>query len=78
MVITKMWRSPIFEKKIFGPIWAQKIPKNRVFWTLLKMCSLVFPNFLYKDVELQCANYEKAHFSKKKFLGPKMPKNAQK
>ena len=42
------------------------------------MCSLVFPNFLYKDVELQCANYEKAHFSKKKFLGPKMPKNAQK
>ena len=70
MVKLKMWRSPIFKKNFFGPISGLKMPKNRVFWTFWKICSLVFPDFLYKDVELKCANYEKNIFSKKNFFGP--------
>ena len=67
----KMGWSPIFEKK-FEPIFGQKMPKNRVFWTFCKICSLVFPDFLCKGVELKCANYEKNFGAN---FGPKMLKN---
>ena len=35
--------------------WAnlgQKLPKNRVFWTLCKIASLVFSDCLHKDDQL--------------------------
>ena len=44
-----MWRSPIFEKKFFWANLGQKLPKNRVFWTLCKIPSLVFSDFWQKD-----------------------------
>ena len=78
MVMPKMWRSPIFEKKIFWANLGPKMPKNRVYWTLWKICSLVFPDFLYKDVEWKGPNCEKKKFSKKFFLGQFGPKNTQK
>ena len=49
MAMPKMWRSPILENKIFWANFGQKLPKNRVFWTLCKIASLVFSNFWQKD-----------------------------
>ena len=49
MAMPKMWRSPIFEKKFFWANLGQKLPKNRVFWTLCKIASLVFSDFWQKD-----------------------------
>ena len=71
-----MWKKFFFEWANLGP----KMPKNRVFWTFCKICSLVFLDFLYKDVELKCTNSEKNFFFKVLVffganLGPKMPKN---
>ena len=44
-----MWRSPIFEKNFFWANLGQKLPKNRVFWTLCKIASLVFSDFWHND-----------------------------
>ena len=52
----------LLKKNVFGPIWGPKMPKNRVFWTLCLICSLVFPDFLYKDVELKDPYCEKKIF----------------
>ena len=49
MAMPKMCRSPIFEKKYIWANLGQKLPKNRVFWTLCKILSLLFSDFLYKD-----------------------------
>ena len=49
MAMPKMWRSPIFEKKFIWANLGQKLPKNRVFWTLCKIPSLVFSDFWQKD-----------------------------
>ena len=49
MVMPKMWRSPIFEKKFFPGENAGNMPEITVFWTFLKILSLVFCNFLLKD-----------------------------
>ena len=49
MAMPKMWRSPIFEKKILGANLGQKLSKNRVFWFLCKIPSLVFSDFRQKD-----------------------------
>ena len=54
---------PDFWKKNFLGL---KMPKNRVFWTLWKICSSIFPDFLYKDVEL------KRTYLLWKNLGPKI------
>ena len=40
---------PDFQKKIFWANLGQKLPKNRVFWTLCKIASLVFSDFWQKD-----------------------------
>ena len=66
---------PDFRKKKFWANLGPKVPKNRVFWTFFKICSLVFPDFLYEDEEL----IVKKKFFEKKFFwanfGPKMPIN---
>ena len=49
MAMPKMWRSPIFEKKFFWANLGQKLPKNRVFWTLCKIALLVFSDFWQKN-----------------------------
>ena len=63
-----MWKKDC-EKNFLGSNLGPKMPKNRVFRALWKFCSLVFPDFLYKDVELKCTNCEKQFFSKIKFFG---------
>ena len=37
------------KKNFLGQIWAKNCPKNRVFWTLCKIASLVFSGFWQKD-----------------------------
>ena len=49
MMIPKKWRSPIFDKNFLGGNLGKKPSKNRVFWTLYKIASLVFSNFWQKD-----------------------------
>ena len=49
MVMPKMWRSPIFEKNFFPGENAGNMPEITVFWTFLKILSLVFCDFLLKD-----------------------------
>ena len=46
---TRMWRSPIFEKKFFWANLSQKTAKKRVFWTLWKTGSLIFSEFLHES-----------------------------
>ena len=53
MAIPKMWRGPIFEKKIWANL-GQKLPKNRVFWTLCQIGSLVFSDFWLKRWSAMC------------------------
>ena len=50
MAIPKMWRSPIFGKNFFPAENAGNMPENPVFWHFLEILSLVFPDFLLKDV----------------------------
>ena len=49
MAMPKKWRSPIFKKNFFWANLGQKLPENRVFWTLCKIASLVFSDFWQKD-----------------------------
>ena len=42
---------PDFRKKKFGANLGQKLPKNRVFWTLYKIGSLIFSDFLHNDTK---------------------------
>ena len=48
MIMPKMWRSPIFDKNFFWANLGKKPSKNRVFWTLCKIASLYFSDFLHK------------------------------
>ena len=45
MIMSKMWRSPIFEKNIFPAENAGNMPEKPVFWYFLKFSSLVFSDF---------------------------------
>ena len=49
MAMSKMWPSPIFEKRIFPAENAGNMPEKLVFWPFLEISSLVFSNFLHKD-----------------------------
>ena len=49
MIMPKMWRSRIFEKKCFPVTRAGNVPKKAVFWDFLEILSLDFCNFLHKD-----------------------------
>ena len=49
MEISKMWRSPIFEKHFFPAENAGNIPEKPVLGHFLKILPLVFSDFLLKD-----------------------------
>ena len=58
----KKWRSPIFEKKLFGPKMAkngQNLAQNEVFGHFLEIASLVLANFAYDDRQAWCLTDEK-------------------
>ena len=65
MAMAKMWRSPIFGKKFFWANLVQKPPKNRVFWTLCKIASLVFSDFWQKDREQGTLKWDRNNFFRK-------------
>ena len=46
----------------------QKLPKNRVFWTLCKIASLVFSDFWQKDRVQGTLKYDRKNFSLKIFF----------
>ena len=60
-------------KKVFWANLGQKLPKNRVFWTLFKIVSLVFSDFWQEDKgQLVLKNAQKVtepDFQKKIFVG---------
>ena len=55
------------KKKIFGTNLGQKQPKNRVFWTLCKITSLVFSDFWQKDRGQGCLKGGWSNFSPENF-----------
>ena len=68
MAIPKIWRSPSFEKKFFWANLGQKLPKNRVFWTLCKIASLVFSDFWQKDRGQCVLKSGRSAFSRKNLI----------
>ena len=69
------WRSPIFEKKIFGPEMGQlglKRGQNEVLGLFYGQSALVFANFAYYDWELWYLVGNGGQSAENFFVGPKM------
>ena len=49
MPMSKIWPSPIFEKRIFPAENAGNMPEKLVFWPFFEISSLVFSIFLHRD-----------------------------
>ena len=71
MIMPKMWRSPIFEKKFFPAENAGNMPEKRVFWHFLETLSLVFSDFLHKGRGQGSLKIGWSGFSWKIFFGRK-------
>ena len=54
-----------FRKKIVWANLGQKLPKNKVFWTLCKIASLVFSDFWQKDKVQGTLKCGQNYFSRK-------------
>ena len=72
MAMPKKWRSPIFKKKFFWANLGQKLPKNRVFWTLCKIAALAFSDFWQKDRGQFVLKNGRNNFSRKIFFRRKL------
>ena len=76
MAISKMWRSPIFEKNNFPAENAGNMPEKPVFWHFLDSSSLVFSDFLHKDAYYSNAqNMAEPDFWERIFSGQKCRKS---
>ena len=72
VTIATKWRSPIFEKKSSSAFLGQKWPKIRVFWTFLKILSLVFSDFLYEAKGPSTLKSGRSGFSRKNLIRHKI------
>ena len=62
---------PDFRKKNFLGKFGQKLPKNRFFWTLCKIASLNFFDFLHKCSGQGPLKSDRNSFFQKNFFGCK-------
>ena len=73
-----MWRSLIFEKKLFAADFGQKRPEKEVFEDFFEVGSIVFSDFLHKDGHLNTLECDGTRFLRNIFSRLILAKNGLK
>ena len=78
IVMPKMWRSLIFEKKLFAADFGQKRPEKEVFEDFFEVGSIVSSDFLHKDGHMNTLECDGSRFLRNIFLRLILAKNGLK